>query len=43
MKCADEWGGGYIYRKMDIGKGIFLTQEEAEVALQGLTEGDKNE
>ncbi len=36
MECADEWGGGYTYRKMDIGKGIFLTQEEAEAALEEL-------
>lgn len=36
MECADEWGGGYTYRKTDIGKGIFLTQEKAEAALKEL-------
>lgn len=35
MDCVDEWLGRYIFREEDIGKNVFLTQEEAEEALNG--------
>lgn len=34
MECADEWCGGYSYRKTDIGRGVFITRPEAERALE---------
>lgn len=40
MECADEWGGGYSYRKTDIGKDVFITKEAAEKALKEM-EGKK--
>ncbi len=36
MECADKYGGGYVYRKTEIGKTVFLTQAEAEEALKGM-------
>lgn len=36
MECADEWFGGYSYRKTDIGRDVYLTREEAEAALKAL-------
>lgn len=40
MECADEWDGGYSYRKTDIGRDVFLTRPEAERALAEM-EGKK--
>lgn len=34
MECADEWDGGYSYRKTDIGRNVFLTKSSAEQALK---------
>lgn len=34
MECADEWDGGYSYRKTDIGRDVFITKEAAEKALK---------
>lgn len=36
MECSDEWGGGYIYGKTEIGRCVFLDREEAEAALKEL-------
>lgn len=41
MECADEWDGGYSYRKTDIGRDVFLTKEAAEKALKEM-DGRKN-
>lgn len=38
MECADEWDGGYSYRKTDIGRDVFLTKEAAEKALKEMEE-----
>lgn len=40
MECADEWGGGYSYRKTDIGRDVFITKSAAEKALKEM-EGKK--
>lgn len=42
MECADEWDGGYSYRKTDIGRDVFITKEAAEKALKEM-EVRKNE
>ena len=41
MECADEWDGGYSYRKTDIGRDVFITKEAAEKALKEM-DGRKN-
>lgn len=40
MECADEWDGGYSYRKTDIGRDVFLAKSAAEQALKEM-EGKK--
>lgn len=43
MECADEWDGGYSYRKTDIGRDVFITKSAAEKALKEMEDGKNGE